>query len=259
MGIDTSKCEQLYEDGSRFHGQVKNGKFHGRGKMVWSSGESYEGYFAEGLMHGQGKYKHSDGGRYQGQFRGNLREGYGIFTFSNGILYEGGWKEDKPEGTGRVLYPGGEIVNTTFKNGAQDMGGLNGQLDAGSNNNMQQDLLPLPPLPGTGGGLALENFAISRRPPPSLPALPDRGEGSSPALTGSPSRGAGVGALTDSPGQASPGGAADAAARLPMLAPPPPLPGHNSSLSSMSIGTSPLGRKGQPSPLAAAAAGRTIH
>jgi hypothetical protein len=36
-------------------------------------------------------------------------------------------QEDVPDGKGRVLYPGGDIVNTKFKAGAQDMEGLDGQ------------------------------------------------------------------------------------------------------------------------------------
>lgn len=222
MGVDTSKCSQIYEDGSSFKGQCKDGKFHGKGKMRWASGDSYEGHYCDGLMHGQGRYKHADGGRFHGQFSGNLREGYGVFTYGSGILYEGEWKEDKPDGNGRVLYPGGEMVNTKFKCGVQDMEGLDGQLEPGLR---RVDQLALPPMPGTAGGLAVGDLAVPALPPPPLPALPDRQPASlADGIVGSAS-----------------------AVRLPML--PPPDSGAGATLSSVGSSTGPLSVMTPPPPL----------
>lgn len=98
--------------------------------MRWVTGERYDGMYKSGLMHGQGVYLHADGARYQGQFKENLREGYGVFTFTDGSLYEGQWQNDKPQGDGRVIYPGGEIIATTFTDGHQDIGEAIEQRDA---------------------------------------------------------------------------------------------------------------------------------
>lgn len=117
IGVDPYLCTQEYEDGSVFHGQCRGGMLNGQGKMVWANGDTYEGTYMDGVMHGQGIYKHSDGSRYQGQFRSNLRDGYGVFTFTDGSLYEGAWCADHPEGEGRVMYPGGELMTASFKEG----------------------------------------------------------------------------------------------------------------------------------------------
>jgi hypothetical protein len=121
---DLSLCTQEYADGSIFKGQCRDGRFHGAGSMTWKNGDevrdTYVGQFECGYMHGQGTYSHASGGRYQGQFARSQRSGYGVFTFVSGVLYEGKWKIDVPEGDGRVIYPHGEIVNTTFTNGEQD-------------------------------------------------------------------------------------------------------------------------------------------
>merc|ERR1719217_676528 len=129
MGVDVSKAKQEYEDGSYFHGQCRDGRFHGKG--IFKFGQcigpqdrpnhfkhkgckhaegKYDGMFADGCMHGQGTYYYPCGGRYQGQFRMSLRDGYGVYTWPDGSLYEGTWVQDQPEGDGRVIHNTGEIV-----------------------------------------------------------------------------------------------------------------------------------------------------
>jgi hypothetical protein len=133
---DWNKCTQEYEDGSVFHGQCRDGRFHGKGTFKFGpfnhqplphniengtyEGGTYEGYFEDGCLHGQGIYRYHDGGRYQGQFKYSMRDGYGVFTWPNGELYEGRWEKDHPEGDGRVIHPSGELVTTTFSAGEQD-------------------------------------------------------------------------------------------------------------------------------------------
>lgn len=55
-------------DGSRYEGEVKDGKAHGKGKLFWASGETYEGDFAANARHGRGVYIASDGRRYDGKW-----------------------------------------------------------------------------------------------------------------------------------------------------------------------------------------------
>eukprot|EP00747_Dinoflagellata_sp_TGD_P165858 gnl/TRDRNA2_/TRDRNA2_187801_c0_seq1.p1 gnl/TRDRNA2_/TRDRNA2_187801_c0~~gnl/TRDRNA2_/TRDRNA2_187801_c0_seq1.p1 ORF type:complete len:205 (-),score=41.96 gnl/TRDRNA2_/TRDRNA2_187801_c0_seq1:104-718(-) len=135
--IDWTLCTQEYDDGRVFHGQCRNGKFNGNGKMTWKNGDYYEGTWVDGEQHGDGVYMHGDGARYQGQFKHNFREGYGVFNFADGSLYEGMWHNSKPEGQGRMVYPSGEIIAGHFKDGQRDMS----KLFAGKK---RQDTAPVP-------------------------------------------------------------------------------------------------------------------
>jgi hypothetical protein len=50
-----------YEDGSKYEGEWKNGKQHGRGVYYRSNGTiAYEGDFKNGKMHGYGVYYYDD-------------------------------------------------------------------------------------------------------------------------------------------------------------------------------------------------------
>jgi len=57
-----------------YTGQLKDGKPHGRGTMVYPNGAKYVGGWKDGMRHGQG-----------------------IFTFSDGAKYIDEWKDDKLE------------------------------------------------------------------------------------------------------------------------------------------------------------------
>lgn len=163
---DFTRCTQEFEDGSVFHGQCRKGMFHGQGHMRWANFDDYKGQYVDGLMEGQGVYTHATGERYQGQFRGSLRDGYGVFTFTDGALYDGEWVADKPEGEARVIYPGGEIIISKFRNGVQDLGETQPAYAQRKVNPTMANLPLLPPLPES-----------ARAPPPpnimrGLPSLP---------------------------------------------------------------------------------------
>ncbi|MBN2039416.1 MAG: hypothetical protein JW864_05205, partial [Spirochaetes bacterium] len=58
----------IYDDGSAYTGEFKNGKRHGKGKMTWASGsmkgETYEGEWSDNEINGTGTYTYSDGSKY---------------------------------------------------------------------------------------------------------------------------------------------------------------------------------------------------
>jgi len=45
----------FWNDGSRYEGEWRDGKYHGQGKLVLNDGERYEGYWKDDNQHGQGK------------------------------------------------------------------------------------------------------------------------------------------------------------------------------------------------------------
>ena len=52
----------VLKDGTRFHGQFKNGEISGNGVKIWpDANQVYSGTFLKGHMHGHGEIKYSDG------------------------------------------------------------------------------------------------------------------------------------------------------------------------------------------------------
>ena len=68
----------IYEDGSEYKGNFKNGKFDGIGIYHWpidpetKTGHSYKGFWLDGKMHGKGEFYHKDGMKMKGAFANNL-------------------------------------------------------------------------------------------------------------------------------------------------------------------------------------------
>ena len=56
-------------------------------------GDKYEGEMKDGRFHGQGKLTFADGREYIGEFKNGLRNGQGTLTTHDGDRYEGEWKE----------------------------------------------------------------------------------------------------------------------------------------------------------------------
>ncbi len=81
-------------DIGRYVGQVKDGKFDGRGIMTWKDGASYDGQWKEGTYHGQGTYTYANGDVFKGQFKYGKKEGSGTYTYKNGQSVSGLWAND---------------------------------------------------------------------------------------------------------------------------------------------------------------------
>ena len=55
-----------YENGDKFEGQFKDGKFNGQGTYYGAYGDKYVGEFKDDNFHGQGTYYWADGAKYVG-------------------------------------------------------------------------------------------------------------------------------------------------------------------------------------------------
>ena len=58
-----------FDDGSFYVGEVKDGKYDGRGTYTYPDGEKYEGEFKDGKRHGRGTMEFPDGSRYEGEWK----------------------------------------------------------------------------------------------------------------------------------------------------------------------------------------------
>ncbi|CAF0879741.1 unnamed protein product [Adineta steineri] len=145
MNIDTSKNNQpetsmnlksstfkvhIYGDGSRYAGEWKNQKQHGKGIgyyvdgdkytgdwidnkrtdqgiFAWANGDRYEGQWKDNNMNGKGIWYYADGSKYTGDWIDDMMTGQGIFTWASGERYEGQWKEDNMSGKGTRYWVNG--------------------------------------------------------------------------------------------------------------------------------------------------------
>lgn len=73
----------------RYVGQVRRGRWEGRGRLVYSEDDP------------RGRIE------YHGQFRFGRRHGQGKLRWRNGCVYKGEWKEDMMQGFGTMKWPTG--------------------------------------------------------------------------------------------------------------------------------------------------------
>jgi len=101
----------VWEDGRRYVGQFKSGRFHGEGVMTWVNGREYKGQYADDRKHGEGSFTWGDGRRYEGQWVDGKKHGIGVYTNAKGLVYSGKWQMDRPffcakgDVTGRASAP----------------------------------------------------------------------------------------------------------------------------------------------------------
>ena len=106
-----------FKDESKYVGEVKNGKPHGKGILIYpENGGKYEGNWKNGKYHGKGKLIYFDGGIYIGDFKNGKCDGYGEFKIRGGQKYLGNWKNGRYHGQGTLVW-GKEKYSGEFKNG----------------------------------------------------------------------------------------------------------------------------------------------
>ncbi len=77
------------EPGTRYEGDLVQGRMHGRGTYIWKSGTRYEGELVDGNFHGQGTMTWTNGDRYVGAWANDVAHGFGTKTMADGRVYAG--------------------------------------------------------------------------------------------------------------------------------------------------------------------------
>ena len=95
---------RLYEDGSKYVGEFKDGKQHGQGTYTYANGDKYVGGFKDGNWHGQGTLTFANGDKYVGEWKDDKKHGQGTTTYANGDKYVGEFKDDRRHGQGTVTF-----------------------------------------------------------------------------------------------------------------------------------------------------------
>ena len=109
-----------------YEGQLSvTGYPEGLGKMVYQSGSVYNGQWKDGKTHGTGCLTLPSGEIYSGKFVSGSRSGMGRMKYTNGDVYFGNWKENKRNGTGKIIYKSGDYFKGHFKKGKKHGHGMN--------------------------------------------------------------------------------------------------------------------------------------
>jgi hypothetical protein len=106
------KFEINYENGSKYIGEVKNGKRHAYGVFTTIDGMTYEGDFEDDKSNGKGTLTYQGGGAtYTGEFKDNKPNGKGTYKTTL-ESYIGEFKNGKYHGTGTLKgkFKDGEFV-----------------------------------------------------------------------------------------------------------------------------------------------------
>lgn len=106
-----------WANGNKYVGEYKDGKRNGQGTFTWPDGDKYVGEFKDGNFNGQGTYTYADGDKYVGEYKDDKPNGQGTYTWANGDKYVGQWKDDKRDGLGTYTYANGRVEKGIWKDG----------------------------------------------------------------------------------------------------------------------------------------------
>lgn len=101
LGCLEGDCYQGYgiyvwNDGSRYEGNFKDGKRAGEGIYYYPKGAKYIGTQVNGKRHGWGAYYYTSGKKYEGEWVQEVREGKGAMYAEGRLVFKGTWAAGKP-------------------------------------------------------------------------------------------------------------------------------------------------------------------
>tara|TARA_Y100000588_G_C14230990_1_gene915281 strand:+ start:160 stop:1476 length:1317 start_codon:yes stop_codon:yes gene_type:complete len=93
-----------YDNGDKYVGELRYGKYHGQGTYTWTNGEKHVGEWKDGKYHGQGTHTWTNGEKHVGEWRDGKVHGQGTHTWTNGNKYVGEYKYGRSHGQGTFTY-----------------------------------------------------------------------------------------------------------------------------------------------------------
>ena len=116
-----SIVRELEYDGGKYTGEVRNGKPHGKGRILYASDDpvrlGYDGNWVNGKRHGKGIMLWRNHDAYTGNWKDGLEDGEGTCDYFNGNKYVGRWKEGAENGKGTCYYANGDKYVGNWENG----------------------------------------------------------------------------------------------------------------------------------------------
>ena len=108
----------LEKNGNYYLGQIKEGKFEGKGELNIEGISKYNGEFKNDLPEGKGIFEdYENNYKYDGDWSLGKKNGRGVLEFADGTKYEGDFKNNKIEGKGIWIWPNGDKYEGQFING----------------------------------------------------------------------------------------------------------------------------------------------
>lgn len=109
-----------WADGDKYVGNYKADKESGYGVFYWQSGAKYSGYWSDGIMDDYGEFVQKDGTKYAGDYRNGKEQGIGVLTYTNGDVYKGEFYNNMESGVGTYIYANGEKYTGEWTNNTFD-------------------------------------------------------------------------------------------------------------------------------------------
>lgn len=72
-----SGSKKLFDDGSVYTGELRDGKRHGHGVMMWLDGDVYDGQWLNDRRQGRGRYTYANGDAHDGDWAADVMNGRG--------------------------------------------------------------------------------------------------------------------------------------------------------------------------------------
>ena len=110
----------VFPSGSKYIGDFRRGKLHGKGIFYFSDGNKYIGHWVDQYREGEGRMVFKSGDEYKGFFKRNKFHGYGVMRYANGNVYEGQWENNHQHGQGSFSYVNGDRYDGNFLEGQCD-------------------------------------------------------------------------------------------------------------------------------------------
>jgi hypothetical protein len=105
----------------KWSGACKNGFAEGKGVLEYAvdgkPGARYEGQLKRGRFDGRGMLRTPDGAVYDGDWVDGTQDGYGEYTAADKTTFKGGWTAGKPDGPGVLTAPDGKVVKGIWAKG----------------------------------------------------------------------------------------------------------------------------------------------
>jgi hypothetical protein len=105
----------------KWSGACKDGFAEGKGVLEYAiggkPGARYEGQLKRGRFDGRGVLRTTDGAVYDGDWVDGAQDGYGEYTAPDKSTFKGGWTAGKPDGPGVLTTPDGKVVKGVWANG----------------------------------------------------------------------------------------------------------------------------------------------
>ena len=109
----------LEKNGNYYLGQIKEGKFEGKGELKIEGISKYNGEFKNDLPEGKGIFEdYENNYKYDGDWSLGKKNGRGVLEFTDGTKYEGDFKNDLYDGNGIITFNNGNIYEGEFVEGS---------------------------------------------------------------------------------------------------------------------------------------------